>query len=453
MSEPQEEDLFSIPRADGTYLLYAPLRRWVAVVNGAVVESVARARGDNGTTSPPGDVATLSALRAAGLFDGAAPDPPGVPEGYEFCPHEVTLFLTSRCNLRCRYCYADAGLKNVEMPWETARAAIDLVAANAGLLGSSKFGVGFHGGGEPSVAWGLLTRCVEHAEAKAEATGLDCEIYAATNGLLSPAKREYILQHFATVNVSLDGPQDIQDYNRPRTDGSGSYGDVAETLHFFDEHELRYSLRATVTAGTVHRMTEIVERLSEAFRFDSIQLEPAWLCGRCLTTGETPPEDARFVEEYLRAADRGRELGIAVSYSGARVDTLTSRFCAAPGDGFSVLPEGVATSCFEITDLDDPRAAIFHYGGFDTSSGSFRFDAERLRALRTLSVEGLPFCGDCFCKWHCAGDCLAKALERSGTNVHAGSPRCGINRSLMRAELERIVENPPPAVAPDAAGG
>jgi uncharacterized protein len=118
---------------------------------------------------------------------------------------------------------------------------------------------------------------------------------------------------------------------------------------------------------------------------------------------------------------------------------LVSKFCAAPGDGFSVLPEGIASSCFDVTEQSDPRARIFHYGRYDQSADRFVFDHQRLAGLRALSVENLSFCRDCFCRWHCAGDCLAKVFERSGSASHEGSPRCGLNRALTLADLQDLV--------------
>jgi uncharacterized protein len=431
------EEIFVVPRREDEYFLYAPLRRRLAVVNGSAVVVLARFLEAGAEALDACGRALVDSLTAKGLLGEPVPAPPLFPEGYRLLPHEVTLFLTSRCNLRCRYCYADAGRKSADMPFATARAAIDLVARNAGLAGLPRFGVGFHGGGEPTVAWDLLVRCVEHARAKAEECGLEAEVFAATNGVLGPEQREYVARHFTSVNVSLDGPPDIQDRNRRRADGGGSYADVAETLRYFARAGLHHGVRATVTAATVDRMREVVEWFAREFRLAYVHLEPVWLCGRCARSGERPPDDAAFEARFLEAAERGAALGLPVLYSGARLDALSSRFCAAPGDGFNVLPEGLVTSCYEVTEPDDPRARIFHYGRCE--GGTFVFDEERLASLRCYSVEHLEHCADCFCRWHCAGDCLARALEASGSGAHAGTPRCELNRALTRAHLDRLV--------------
>ncbi len=440
MDDTAKEELFVLRRDEADFLVYAPLRRAVVVANGSACQALAHylEHGEQGLCDA--ELKVIEGLRAAGMLGDPIPTPPVFGDEYGFCPHEVTLFPTSRCNLRCRYCYADAGRKSVDMLWPIAEAAIDLVATNAGLLGSPLFAVGFHGGGEPMMAWEMVARCVDYARGKAESMGLKADIFAATNGVLNADQRRFVADHFTTVNVSLDGPPEIQNHNRPCVNGQGSSQTVEETLRYFEDRRFPYGIRTTITAETAPRILEIVDWILARFKPTYLHLEPIWWCGRCATSGIQKPSDKAFVDGFLAALGRSRELGVEIHYSGARLDVLTSKFCAAPGDNFTVLPEGVVTSCFEITELDDPRAAIFHYGRFQPETGSFRFDQQRLTALRRLSVEHLDFCADCFCKWHCAGDCLAKVLNDSQAPQHRGSTRCKLNRALTRASLEELVQ-------------
>jgi uncharacterized protein len=434
----RHEEIFVIKRPGGERFIYAPLRKRLVSVNDDAVSIVAEycsgAVFDEG--SPEAEI--IERLVRTGILGGEQPVLPTHPEAYPFRPHEVTLFLTSRCNLRCLYCYADAGKKNIDMSWPVAKAAIDFVADNAGMLGNRSFAVGFHGGGEPTVAWELLVKCCEYAMQLADRKGLSVELYAATNGVLNPEQREYIGRHFSTVNVSLDGPQDIQDTNRPRQNGQGSYDTIRETLQYFDNLGFHYGLRSTVTARTVSRMTETAEHICSSFHPIYFHLEPSWYCGRCLSTQENPPEDNDFVEKFQRAKEIARKYDIDVHYSGARLDVLTSKFCGAPGDSFTVLPEGIVTSCYEVTECDDPRAEIFHYGEFDSGCGRFRFYDDRIDILQSLSVDNFSFCEDCFCRWHCAGDCIAKAFGKDGIMQHNGTARCEINRQLLSDELAML---------------
>jgi uncharacterized protein len=436
----EREDLFIIRRDIDKNYLYAPLRRLVASVNDAAADVVARYNVDELVILGKNEKEIIDNLKEHGLWQKPYPKPPLFPDSYNFCPHEVTLFPTSDCNLQCRYCYANAGHKHVKMQWEVAQAAIDEVAKNAGLLGADKFIIGFHGGGEPMMAWDFIVKATGYASQKGQEMGLNVEFHAATNGLYSPAQREFLVDHFTTLTISLDGPKDIQDFNRPQKNGTGSYDIIAETLRYFDSREFFYGIRSTVTAGTVSRMKEIVETLKSEFNIAYLHFEPVWSCGRCVVSGEQPPQDSEFIKHFQEAKNKGKALGIEVTYSGARLDSLTSKYCAAPGDGFSVLPEGIATSCYEVLDATEPKAEIFHFGKYNSEKKCFDFDLERIKNLKTLSVENLNYCSDCFCKWHCAGDCLSKVFDLSGSREHKGSIRCNLNRQLTIADMDTLIE-------------
>jgi len=433
-------NLFIIERNNaGAYILYSPLNRKVGVINASGVNTLNKYFKSEALTK--NEKLFISELHRNEFLNNAELKTPVFPENHGFLPHEVTLFLTSRCNMRCRYCYADAGKKSVDMNFEIARAAIDFVANNAGLAGLQQFAVGFHGGGEPTMAWKLLTDAVEYAKNKADQKGLDVELFAATNGMFNREQREYIVQNFTNLNVSFDGPEDIQDYNRPAVNGSGSFSIVRDNLKFFEEKGFPYGIRATITDKNVHRLVEIIEWIKTEFSPDFLHIEPVWQCGRCITTGENSPSESDFIHYFTLAYQRAEELGVNLVYSGLRIDSLLSKFCAATGDSFTVLPEGIVTSCYEITEQDDPKAELFHYGRFSPETQQFEFEPEKIKRLKQYSVENLEFCRDCFCKWHCAGDCISKVFSAEGVFVHNGSPRCSLNRRLSLLQLEKILIN------------
>jgi len=430
-------DLFTIPREDGSFILYAPLNRKVGVINGSGVNTIVRYF--NGNTLVDSEKSFIENLHENKFLTETEQTKPVFPANYTFMPHEVTLFATDRCNLRCRYCYADAGKRNREMSFETAKAAIDLVAGNAGLIGLAQFAIGFHGGGEPTTAWDLVTKAVDYAHQVAENKGLDVEVFAATNGMFNEKQRDYILQKFTNLNISIDGPADIQDYNRPKVDGSGSFTIIRDNLKFLDEHHFSYGVRATITKKDVHRIEEIVEWFKSEFNINFLHLEPVWLCGRCLTTGEEAPSDDEFIEYYARAMEKAEQIGVNLVYSGLRLDSLLSKFCGAAGDGFNVLPDGFVTSCYEVTENSDPKAELFHYGRYDFDRKEFIFDTDKIKRLQRFSVENIVHCQNCFCKWHCAGDCISKVFDASKSFQHEGSSRCTLNRRLTQLQLEKLI--------------
>ncbi|HWP95734.1 MAG TPA: radical SAM protein [Syntrophomonadaceae bacterium] len=434
------EEIFTIQAGPDQYYLYAPLRHAAALVNASACQAVGKFMESGRAQLSSLEQSVIDRFLEAGLIGGQTPELPDFPAEYGFHPYEVTLFLTSRCNLRCTYCYADAGKRKVELSWDAAQAAIELVAENAGLVGREDFLVGFHGGGEPTLAWDLMCQCVDFAEKTGDRKGLQPHVHTASNGLLSKKQRNYIIRHFAGINISMDGPREVQDRQRPCRDGSGSFDQVMETLEDFSANGFHFDIRITATRQSTALMSEIVEFLCTRFpSLRQLHIEPAWYCGRCLTSGEQAPEAKDFINQYLAATLCAQQHDVALYYSGARIDTITNRFCGAPGEGFSVMPEGTVSSCYEVCDPDDPRAEIFHYGHYDRLHRSYVFDEEKVNKLRSLAVNNISFCQDCFCRWHCAGDCMAKALKDINPASHQGSERCQINREITLAQLKDII--------------
>ena len=435
----KQEELFVIPGGTDSYYLYAPLRRVVVSVNQDAVGSVSRYLNGGYSALRPEDGHVIDKLQEAGLFAEPFPQPPITPEDYLFRPHEVTLFPTTRCNLRCIYCYANAGTRHVDMPWEIAQTAIEFVIENARAVGRDDFIVGFHGGGEPTVNWDLIRQSTLYAQKRAKELDLDVKIHCATNGVLLPSQLEFIVNHFTGINISLDGPSDIQNRQRPLANGNGSFDYVMRTIEYFHKEKFPFGIRVTLTAVDAYRLSEIVRFIHEKCpQLDQLHVEPVWQCGRCQMTGEQPPSEKHFIKYFAEAYELARTLGFSLFYSGARLDVLVNKFCAAPGDGFSVTPEGIVTSCFEVADPADRRADLFHYGHYDKALKTFAIDHDRIARLRRLRVENISHCRDCFCKWHCAGDCLAKSLPGLNPDDHIGSPRCNLNREITLIQLNHV---------------
>jgi uncharacterized protein len=215
MVAPIRTDVFVIPLLN-RYLVYAPLRRTAFVTNAAGINLVYRLR--HGEVKPANDdeAAFLRLCRRIRLTGDDGDWPIGTLQSPVFKPTEVTLFLTTRCNLRCIYCYASAGDRPIaEMSLTTAKRGIEFVCRNALKLGKPSFGVGYHGGGEPTVHWNVLTESFGYAQQLARANGLEAYGSMASNGVLSTEKQRWIIKTFRGVNLSVDGLPVVQDMHRP----------------------------------------------------------------------------------------------------------------------------------------------------------------------------------------------------------------------------------------------
>jgi uncharacterized protein len=427
-------ELFIVPLDGSQYLIYAPLRRAALVGNAALARYIR----DWQPGAAAGDIApeVLAFLRQSGIVGAAAVAPPAAPVSGPPRPLVATLLLTSACNLRCRYCYAASGDSPAAfMQPETARRAIDFVAANAVAAHASSFEVSYHGAGEPTQHWALLESSYLYAKRVAEAKGLGLRASLTTNGVLDAGRRAWIAAHLDSATVSFDGLPEVQDAGRPRASGDPSSAVVLATLRAFDAAGFRYSIRMTATAESVPRLPQSVAFVCRRFRPRAIQIEPVYRMGR--GSDAVSAETAAFLDAYRAARATSTKAARLLRFSGARAGTLTNRFCGVAHDNFCVSPAGNVSACHEVADERQPFAGSFFYGRPSDADAGYEFDESVYTALRAQTVDRRAYCRDCFAKWNCAGDCYHKSLHAS-TAEFAGAGRCEISRELTK---DQLVEN------------
>jgi uncharacterized protein len=432
------EEVFVIPDNEN-FILYAPAVKGVLLVNEKAVQ-VLRHFNKGGKDYFDGKSPFWAQMVQAGIIVPEQEESPRVkfPDNpRDFDPEEVSLFLTTKCSMRCIYCYSSGGEHPRLMPWETAQAAIGWLIQHVRSRGKDRFTISFHGGGEVTLAGILMKRCVAYAREQAKAHGLKVRIRAGLNGVMSPAMRDWVARNIDSATVSLDGIPEVQNHQRPLSNGRNSSTAVYSTLKYLDSKSFNYGLRSTVTQESLGRLEESVEFMCQNFQTQMIQIEPVFQAGRARRNRVTPVVPREFVEQYRKAQTVARSYGKELKYSGARLQTITNTFClAATGNSFCVTPDGLVTSCYEVSNPEDPRAALFLYGHLDFLAKAFSFDEDKIQKLLSLRVENKPHCKNCFCKWHCAGDCPAKLALLGNAWDPSLNPRCYIIQELTKDQLK-----------------
>lgn len=143
---------------------------------------------------------------------------------------QLTLEVTERCNLRCKYCiYQDDNadfhkFSEHDMTFDIAKKAIDFTYART----HDKFYISFYGG-EPLLNFNLIKQSVEYARQLVKDRKL--EFSMTTNAVLITEEiAKYLAENRFSVMVSLDGPEEIHNENRIFKDGTGSFEYVIRGL-------------------------------------------------------------------------------------------------------------------------------------------------------------------------------------------------------------------------------
>jgi uncharacterized protein len=415
-------EIFSIP-VEGKFILYRPRLQLAFVGNRAMVDLVTSltSREPSSGAGVPEEIATF--LQTIGFLE-PDPPPPSSPDR-SYCPTTAVLLLTNRCNLRCTYCYASGGEGAIQdLPPALARAAIDHASQNAAGLSRPRFELTFHGGGEPVQAWETLQEATAYARGK----DLPCHVSMVTNGVWTARQRKWVLHNLDGLSISFDGRQETQDRQRPFASGRGSFKAVMRTIDALDKAGFSYGIRMTATAPWRGRLPEDVRFICEETGCPAMQVEPAFNTRRGEHQGPNWEESEAFVDAFMEAFEIAHQAGRRLTYSGARPWLLASSFCTAPYGALVVNPAGNLVACYEVTDQSHPLVEMSTVGHVVDSR--IVIDHQARKALLAYLEGKRATCQDCFCYWHCAGDCYTRSFYAQAGSRQGANPRCAMNQEI-----------------------
>jgi len=176
----------------------------------------------------------------------------------------LTLHLTNKCNLNCKYCFVKPGAES--MSRDVAFAAVRL-----GMEGGTSSGLLFYGG-EPLIERQLIYDVVEYTRKIHKETGHVFQYKVTTNGTLLD---EEFLKFSQDANMSVGFSHDglAQDDCRRFHDGRGSFDVLAEKIPLLLKYQPYAVAMSVVDPSTVHRAAEIVAFLhGKGFRYVTLNL-------------------------------------------------------------------------------------------------------------------------------------------------------------------------------------
>ncbi len=423
-------ELYTIPY-DDQYIVYRPLLRLAFAANAAMVNLIAGITPENSAGLSNKHPEAYEFLKGIGFLE---PDPERPPDLDFQAPDTGILCMTNICNLRCIYCYAAAGenpLKKISV--SAGKNVIDTVWKNAVKTDRSFFSIGFHGGGEPTAAMAELKVLVDYARSKP----LPAHLSLTTNACWPDAAATWILDHFDSFSISFDGIETVQNRQRPRVGGKGSFNQVMDVICRLDQKNAEYGIRMTVTDESVDYLSKGVDFLCRETGCRTIQVEPAFARGRAARRSTALSDFGRFETAFLDAYDTASLFGRRLYYSGARPWLITQRFCESLFKSIILTPDNTITGCLEVIDSDHPLMDLFSMGRPE-DAGIDQMGHEARKRLTKMIQARQAHCRNCFCFWHCAGDCPAKAFLAPYPSLEE-NPRCRLNRNLTKALIIRYM--------------
>lgn len=337
---------------------------------------------------------------------------------------ELVLWVTTDCNLRCRYCYASGGDGVEYMDWQVAKQAIDLM-----LSKSDSFKIQF-AGGEPLLNMELIEQVVRYTE------GQNVYYQLQTNAtLIDQSTARSLRQLGIAVGVSLDGLPSVNDSLRPFPDDQGSTAASIAGVESLRAEGIRVGLTCVLSAENIAGLAGLVELASYLGNVEGISLDILRPIGRAANEQirqADPASAARSVSAALKRADELALMG------GGRVKfrevermrhllrhgTRRRHRCYfSAGQLLMVKPDGDAYPCASLTSFPE-----FRLGNIIEEDFAGRLTATLERAGQL--VTNPENCLDCPDHWLCSGPCPAQtyAQQRAG---EVGSTECYVKRTFI----------------------
>lgn len=393
-----EEIFFLLFKEDfSKQIIYAPLRSYLALVSNETVESIKSQQESEVKKQFLDMLAKRKLLNMRTILDNLRKVNP-----------ELSLAITDNCNLRCIYCHASAGdshkLKTMSYNMIDA-----IVKKYFEFINDTKnIKVGINGGGEPTYDFKKFEYAVKKIKEYASTRNIKCNFTMATNGAYGDKVRKFIIEEFDGVSLSFDGPEHIQNLHRPFVNGKGSFKKVFGTAKYFYESGFKFAFRATVSDYNIDYLEETMDFFATHFPNKSIGLENLNPFGRGKTCYKVKaPDKIKFAEKIVEILNYIKDKPIKIVNSATtNYDLIRPVFCTNVGiPSWTVDVNGVIFACHR-----DDAPEDFVFGKYDVNSNTLLLDHDKIAKIRSMVVFNYDECTDCFCKYHCSGDCPDRRL-------------------------------------------
>ncbi len=347
---------------------------------------------------------------------------------------QITFFLTSKCNLRCTYCYT---LKSTGIKKE--HRSLDFNFAKRGIddffRDYPSREIRFYGAGEPTLEFELMKQITDYARSKAEDR---LKVELQTNGVFSKQIAQWVSENVNNLWISCDGPPEIQNSQRPTVGNGGTSEVVERNLHFFAKQDhMQVGVRVTVTPLGMHRQTDLIKYFHQ-FGIKYVNAHPSCAPATKSLDDMFTYNPIDFAQGFFTAHNNAKDMGIFYnSLFTANFDEKTRHFCRTCIPYPHLTTDGYVSSC-DFAQLgpeyDPGPLQLLIYGKYIPEEDKIIYDEEKIYGLRSRNAENLAqgVCKGCEYIYNCAGGCVGQVVNETGDLMGIHKANCTITKYLAK---------------------
>ncbi len=341
----------------------------------------------------------------------------------------MTLMVSQKCNLRCRYCYGDGGeYKNKgEMSLDTAIKSMEFLL---NLTKRRDLDICFFGG-EPLMNYDLIKDFINYVESNSN-FGRKINYSMTTNlTLLNEDIKKFIINKNIALTVSLDGNKAANDLNRYFKDRSGIYDNVVNNINKLNK---KVFVRATIGPNNLD-IKESIKHLADTLGFPNV----AWAEADNLLSED---DYEKITESYFELIDYIETLVKSHKYDEARKyfmywntlrkfasDGIRSKGCGAGNNMIAVDIDGKLYPCHRFVGLLD-----FVIGDVNNN----QYDSKK-EFLTDWDLINFSECLTCIARNSCGGGCVNQNYYSTGSIRKHSEANCKYIRKVHERMLESYI--------------
>jgi uncharacterized protein len=357
----------------------------------------------------------------------------------------VNVNVTHACNLRCTYCYGDSEIcpsgigpayagPTQTMSLPTARRLVDFLVRE----GSKQVHISFFGG-EPLLNFPAMKEFAGYARRATDRYGIKLGVGLFTNGTLIDGEViDFLNEYGSGVTLSVDGPREAHDKNRPDGSGRGTWDTIMERMSLLRERLAfgRIEFRGSFTHAQVADGVSLLDYIAVAERHGAASLWAVPIvqagCQGALTEKDLPylrREYEKAAQYLVRQFEQTGSLtlfrNIVDRMAKTRFISVRPEFneCGCARGFVCPAPDGSLYGCHQMTGLEHWRMG--HVFG--------DYSRELTREVCTHARVS-TLCGDCGLRHFCGFGCLKNKLNATGSPFQADrSVECAIARLELEA--------------------
>ena len=356
----------------------------------------------------------------------------------------VTLYLTGSCNLKCIYCFDEAGdnCTSASRKFMTPQFAIDCLKKIIFDFGKiirikgarPKLNIHFFGG-EPTLNFRTIKAVVEFLEKEK----IDSKYNISTNLIAPRHILSWLVKKNFRFDISCDGPPEITNKQRPMRSSKLKTSDYVENaIRYLVSKNARLRTKVVITEKTIAKMPEIVSYLA-GLGIDHVRLEAVLIDGRARKLDFINIK--KFVKYFKKAADVAasisRKTGRNIYVSNWVIKNLfepRDYFCnVVRGNRILVTPDGKISKC--IRNMHG-KESPFIVG--DMNKNKIDLNYNKLSFFHNLSANKMQQCQGCFAKYICGGGCFNENYQENGDFLVPSKKKCLLAKTLVRELLIKM---------------